>query len=191
MAYNSAETRRRLLEAAIEEFSAHGIAGARVETIARRARANKQAIYQYFGSKERLFLAAFEDRMLALQQTIHFDESDLAEYAGRVFDAYADSPQTWRITFWAQLERGLNHLHIPALDAASQEHAARILQAQQVGRITRRYTPETILALSRSLALTWQVHPAERDAITAQERGKRREVVVASMRALLDDDAHD
>jgi AcrR family transcriptional regulator len=44
MTYNSADTRRRLLDAASEEFSRHGLAGARVETIADKAKANKRAI---------------------------------------------------------------------------------------------------------------------------------------------------
>ena len=37
------------------EFSAYGIAGARVDRIASAAKANKQAIYAYFGSKDALF----------------------------------------------------------------------------------------------------------------------------------------
>jgi AcrR family transcriptional regulator len=54
-ARDSAATKERLLEAATAEFAAHGIAGARVDRIAAAARANKQLIYAYFGSKEQLF----------------------------------------------------------------------------------------------------------------------------------------
>ena len=57
MPWDSQDTRRRLLEAAITEFSAYGIAGARVDRIASAAKANKQAIYAYFGSKDALFAA--------------------------------------------------------------------------------------------------------------------------------------
>ncbi len=53
-------TRETILMAAQEEFSAKGLAGARVDEIARRARANKRMIYHYFGSKEGLYLAALE-----------------------------------------------------------------------------------------------------------------------------------
>jgi AcrR family transcriptional regulator len=63
MPHDSASTRRRLLNAAIEEFSVHGLAGGRVQVIADNAKANKQAIYAYYGSKEGLFLAAFADRI--------------------------------------------------------------------------------------------------------------------------------
>jgi AcrR family transcriptional regulator len=48
-------TRARIREAAVEEFSAVGFAGARVDTIARRAGCNKQLIYHYFGDKAGLF----------------------------------------------------------------------------------------------------------------------------------------
>jgi TetR/AcrR family transcriptional regulator len=56
----SAETRTRILDAALREFSAHGLAGARTEQIATAAGVNKALIYYYFESKETLYLAALE-----------------------------------------------------------------------------------------------------------------------------------
>lgn len=50
----------RILEAAVIEFAANGLAGTRVEAIAERAEINKRMIYQYFGSKELLYQAAIE-----------------------------------------------------------------------------------------------------------------------------------
>jgi AcrR family transcriptional regulator len=52
--------RRKLLEAATEEFASHGYGGARVERISRRARTVDRMLYYYFGSKERLFRAVLE-----------------------------------------------------------------------------------------------------------------------------------
>ncbi|MGE0452018.1 MAG: TetR/AcrR family transcriptional regulator [Vicinamibacteria bacterium] len=46
-----------LLEAATREFMTAGFAGARVDAIARRAKANKAMIYYHFGSKEGLYRA--------------------------------------------------------------------------------------------------------------------------------------
>jgi AcrR family transcriptional regulator len=43
------------------EFAKLGLAGARVEAIATRSKANKRMIYHYFGSKEELFVAVLED----------------------------------------------------------------------------------------------------------------------------------
>src|SRR5438552_5088748 len=53
-------TRERILRAAIGEFAAKGLGGARVDEIAERAGANKRMLYHYFGNKEDLFLAALE-----------------------------------------------------------------------------------------------------------------------------------
>jgi AcrR family transcriptional regulator len=54
-------TRRRILEAAVEEFAGGGLSGARVDQIARRAETNERMLYYYFGSKELLFVAALEE----------------------------------------------------------------------------------------------------------------------------------
>ncbi len=63
MSYDAEATRRRIFEAATAEFSARGLAGARIERIATEARANKQAIYLYFGGKEKLFGAVVRAKM--------------------------------------------------------------------------------------------------------------------------------
>lgn len=57
---NPEATKQRVLDAAKVEFARHGLAGARVDAIAARAKANKQMIYHYFGSKQDLFLAVLE-----------------------------------------------------------------------------------------------------------------------------------
>jgi AcrR family transcriptional regulator len=54
-------TKRRVLQAAKAEFARHGLAGARIDAIARRAKANKQMIYHYFSGKEKLYLAVLEE----------------------------------------------------------------------------------------------------------------------------------
>jgi AcrR family transcriptional regulator len=48
-------TRERILAAALKEFSTKGLAGGRVDRIARRARINKRMLYHYFGNKNDLF----------------------------------------------------------------------------------------------------------------------------------------
>jgi TetR/AcrR family transcriptional regulator len=59
-AERSAETRSRILDAALSEFAANGLAGARTEQIATGAGVNKALIYYYFESKEKLYSAALE-----------------------------------------------------------------------------------------------------------------------------------
>jgi len=54
------QTRARILEAALREFSSHGLAGARTDQIAAAAGVNKALLYYYFESKENLYIAALE-----------------------------------------------------------------------------------------------------------------------------------
>lgn len=58
---DSKRTARRILQTATVEFSQHGLSGARVDTIAARAKTNKRMLYHYFGNKEQLYLAVLEE----------------------------------------------------------------------------------------------------------------------------------
>jgi len=53
-------TRQRILDAAEKEFSAKGLAGARVDVIAAGSGSNKRMIYYYFENKENLYVAVLE-----------------------------------------------------------------------------------------------------------------------------------
>ncbi len=53
-------TRRRILDAAVRAFAAHGYDGASTRDIARQAGADPRLITRYFGSKETLFAEAVE-----------------------------------------------------------------------------------------------------------------------------------
>ena len=55
------QTRNRILQAAIREFSEHGLAGARTSAIAAAAQVNKALLYYYFRDKEALYAAALEE----------------------------------------------------------------------------------------------------------------------------------
>jgi TetR/AcrR family transcriptional regulator len=55
------QTRKAILDAAIHEFSANGLSGARTEAIAESAGANKALLYYYFKSKKDLYAAAIEE----------------------------------------------------------------------------------------------------------------------------------
>jgi TetR/AcrR family transcriptional regulator len=69
-------TKDVVLEAAVAEFAAFGLAGARVDRIARRAGINKQALYYHYGSKEGLYRAAltFVYRQFQAGERVHIPE---------------------------------------------------------------------------------------------------------------------
>lgn len=56
----SDQTRARILEAAVTQFSEKGLDGARTEQIAEAAGVNKALLYYYFHSKDALYAAAIE-----------------------------------------------------------------------------------------------------------------------------------
>lgn len=53
-------TKSRILDCAIQEFADHGYDGARIERIVKQANVNVSLAYQYFGSKENLFITVME-----------------------------------------------------------------------------------------------------------------------------------
>jgi TetR/AcrR family transcriptional regulator len=54
------QSRAAILEAAVREFSREGVAGARIDAIARSARVNKALLYYYFKDKEALYSAVLD-----------------------------------------------------------------------------------------------------------------------------------
>ena len=55
------QTQKRILRAAVQEFSTHGLSGARTDRIAGSAKVNKALLYYYYKSKHGLYAAAVED----------------------------------------------------------------------------------------------------------------------------------
>ena len=86
---NPEATRAAILDAARVEFAAKGLEGARVDQIARRARANKQLVYYYFGSKDGLYTAALEAtyaEIRALERELDLSALPPAEAMERLID---------------------------------------------------------------------------------------------------------
>src|ERR1700744_6397452 len=80
--YDPEETRRNILDVATQEFSAMGLAGARVDAIAERTNTTKRMLYYYFESKEGLYQAVLEKvdgDIRALEQDLHVSELDPVE----------------------------------------------------------------------------------------------------------------
>ena len=149
----SQRTQARILEAATEEFAAYGIAGARVDRIARAAAANKSLIYDYFGSKEQLFQSVLERHLRDVYQTVPFDPDDLPRYAGMLFDFAMDHPRLMRLSMWNGLEQRGDW----PLDETSRfsVQVEKIREAQAAGRIARDLPADFLLTLIITLASAW------------------------------------
>ncbi|MER6008633.1 TetR family transcriptional regulator [Nonomuraea sp. NPDC003707] len=106
MSYDAEATRQRIFQSATAEFAAHGLAGARVERIAAAAKANKQAIYLYFGGKEKLFGAVVQAKVDEVCHADTLDPGAVADSVGQLFDWYQDHPDLIRLLLWEALESG-------------------------------------------------------------------------------------
>src|SRR5438105_8514390 len=61
----SREKRARILEAAMRRFAEHGYHATRIEDLANELAIAKGSVFQHFGNKERLFLAAYQEAVSA------------------------------------------------------------------------------------------------------------------------------
>src|SRR5690242_10400109 len=102
---NAEATREKILEAAMAEFSAYGIAGARVDRIAQAAGCNKNLIYIYFENKETLFTTVLEKHLTRAYEDLPFTPDDLPGYATRVFDLAMANSDLMRLMAWFSLEQ--------------------------------------------------------------------------------------
>ena len=179
-------TRKRLLDAAAAEFAERGIAGARVDRIAAAAKANKAQIYHYFGSKDDLFDAVFDELVTDTVRESPLDPDDLPGYAAGLFDRYEAHPEIARLATWYRLERSAVRPPHALRAAASKDKVARIRAAQEGGTVSSTFAADDLLALVTSLAATWTVaEPAEHGSAARRARTHRRQVVVDAVRALL------
>jgi TetR/AcrR family transcriptional regulator len=101
---NPDRSRERLLAAAVEEFSAKGFAGARVEAIAQRAGLNKQLISHYFGGKDGLYRAVTAERRARLAGELAELTAGVGESLTRLFDWARRDPLWLRTQLWEALE---------------------------------------------------------------------------------------
>lgn len=93
-------TRARILRAAVQEFARYGLAGARGERIAQRARSSERMLYYYFGTKEGLYREALESVYVSLRQaerSLDLDglapDAALAAFCRFVWRYYLDHPE--------------------------------------------------------------------------------------------------
>ncbi|MEV5570322.1 TetR family transcriptional regulator [Spirillospora sp. NPDC052269] len=132
MAYDSTATKERILSAAASEFATHGVAGARVDRIAAQAKANKRAIYDYFGDKNDLFAAVLERLMADLAEAVPPGDDDLPAYAERLFDHHRAHPEALRLLMWEALELG-DDQPVPGEEARTRHYQDKVRAARTAG----------------------------------------------------------
>ncbi|GLW07058.1 TetR family transcriptional regulator [Microtetraspora sp. NBRC 13810] len=178
--------RQRLLQAALTEFAAYGIAGARMERIAKLADCSAGLVYTYFGGKDELFEAVFEvivDRTLT---EYPITPDDLPGYAARLFDGHELHPEVARLATWYRLERADSGRLIPAIERAGRAKVDAIRAAQEAGTVSRRFDAAQTLALVLNIALMWSAQSPEAAKVTPEDRAYRRDTVIEAVRRLVE-----
>lgn len=155
---NAEATKERILEAAMEEFSSYGIAGARVDRIAKNAGCNKNLIYIYFENKETLFTTVLEKHLTRVYEEISFTPEDLPGYAAKVFDWAMTHPHVVRLMTWYSLEQKADN--ITERTSVRDKKVKAIMDAQHDGLVGTTFTPGFLLTAIMALATAWTpTHP--------------------------------
>jgi AcrR family transcriptional regulator len=185
MAWDTEQTKSKLLDAAGDEFATFGFAGARIDRIAIRAGVNKERIYSYFGNKAGLFEA-----VISRQMEQGLDEIPLtgdgagavARFAGDYFDASVRNPKLARLTAWEGLERTEPVGAERRADRAAIKSAAIEKAVPRIDRETAQDLLLTIVSLShgwtagRNVGLTVSGDP--------DDNARRRAHIVAAVHAI-------
>ena len=160
MATDPEGTRQRIFDAAVEEFAAHGNAGSRVDRIAEKARANKESIYRYFGTKDELLRRVLDRFLDERGEQLLPQSRDMDAYAAGLFRYFAAHPEFLRLSLWEGLEFGAPHgSTVEHRRQHYQDKLASIAEQQQAGTIDPGLDPRHLLVVILGVANYWHVLP--------------------------------
>jgi AcrR family transcriptional regulator len=174
-----------VLDAALEEFARYGVAGARVDRIARAAKTSKERVYTYFRSKEELYAAVAAEQLRQVMDSATLDPADLPGYVGELFDFYAEHPAMLRLVGWSRLDPDEALVGLGAPGAASlRAKLETIEQGQRDGVLDDAFAPIDVLLLVVHLSMGWlmavELHALEDDPRVLERR--RAAAVLAAER---------
>jgi len=102
-----------ILAVALEEFSANGLSGARMDEIAAKTRSSKRMMYYYFGDKESLYLKALEaayKKVRRGEEQLELDHLPPREALERLveftFDHHRNNPAFIRLVMIENIHHG-------------------------------------------------------------------------------------
>ena len=188
------DTRERVLAAAAAEFTANGVAGARINRIAADAQASKERIYAWYGDKETLFNHVMQRGLDTIAEAVPIDV-DLVDYTVRLHDYFTEHPDSHRVATWAWMDAGRDtelSLRLPAY----RHKVDTIARAQREGLADAMWEPHGLLALLLSIATSWlmaapEIHALSPEAGRAARALRRAEVARAAERIIRPSNSED
>jgi AcrR family transcriptional regulator len=192
MAWDVEATQRRLRDAALVEFAAHGFEGTTVAAIAERSGVNKERLYSYFGGKKALWdlvLTGELERLASAVELSGVGLDDVGEFAGATYDYHAAHPQLGRLLQWEGLQTD-PPARVDVRTMHYQAKVAHVAEAQDAGLLDPDLDPAHLLFALIALAAWWQTVPQLAEMITGagptdlQERAARRRFVVEAAKRI-------
>jgi AcrR family transcriptional regulator len=157
---NLKRTREKILAAALAEFSARGFAGARVDSIARRARVNKRMLYYCFGAKQDLYREILRRKIAERSEWLESTPDDLAGVLAHIYLVGGTDMDFVRLMEWEAIDSGSRKCIAEAERRALFEKAiARLRVLQRRGSIPRGVDLTQLFISTLSLALFPLVMP--------------------------------
>lgn len=126
---------RKILTAAAKEFARHGLAGARVDRIAARAKASKRMIYYYFAAKEGLFLAVLKGKLAERSHAEVATHPDVIEHLIAAQRVTLRDPDYVRLLQWEALEQPRHRDPDGARQAVYEDLIDAVRQEQSRGQL--------------------------------------------------------
>ncbi|TBO59081.1 TetR/AcrR family transcriptional regulator [Streptomyces kasugaensis] len=153
-------TKALILDAATEEFSAKGFAGARVAEIAARAGVNQQLITYYFDGKAGLY-REIGRRWRAYESQAFPDGMDYAEMIKSYVRVSVDPRLGGRLLAWEGLaDTGEDDEEEAAERNARLRHEVAVIRERQLaGELDDRFDPAALLLITMSTANALTVYP--------------------------------
>ena len=164
----------QIVSIAVDEFAEHGYAGASVISIATRAGISKPLIYQYFGSKDGLYIVCLHRVANALLERLEPEwerEDDSVAYRLTVLQAFFEAlePQrnAWRLLYDPSMPEGGD---IAAAAKTYRERTAEVASSGSARFLQARGHSDSDdasalsavwMGLVDSLVTWWVEHPAE------------------------------
>ena len=166
---NPGRTRERILSAALQEFTANGFAGARVDAIARRAAINKRMLYHYFGNKEHLFREVLRRKIAERQASAEGLSGDPAKSLPFWFQLSCRDADWVRLLEWEALQdAGKKLIDGNSRRALATRALGRIRKQQALGYLAGEFEPRHLLLAMRSLTMFPLAFPQLTRLITGQ-----------------------
>ena len=168
------EREEQIVGVAIDEFAAHGYANASMVAIAQRAGISKPLIYQYFGSKDGLYLACLHAVSSGLLERLEEAEQDVDDsllsrvYPLRaIFTALEPQRHAWRLLFdpsmpaSGEIAAAADEYRARTTEIAA-SGSARFLKARGINsKLDASALSSVWMGMVNSLVEWWLEHPDE------------------------------